>query len=190
MKSKRGLLLPISAPSGTGKTTVCRELMKENNHFKFSVSCTTRSPRYSEKDGIDYYFITKEEFENYIKNNMFAEWEKIFGHYYGTLKSELENTLRDNKVCLLDVDVKGALNIKKLYPNDTITIFLLPPNQEELERRLKSRGTDNPESISKRKERLPEEVKLAEHFDYIIVNDKLDKTVDKIKKIIKDRMMK
>jgi guanylate kinase len=121
---------------------------------------------------------------------MLAEWEEIFGHYYGTLKSELENALVDSKICLLDVDVKGALNIKKLYPDNTLTIFLLPPNQEELERRLMSRGTEKKESILKRKERLPEELKLAEQFDYIIVNDKLDETVDKIKRIIKDRMTK
>lgn len=190
MKCKHGLLLPISASSGTGKTTVCHELMKQNNCFRFSVSCTSRPPRDSEEDGIDYHFITKEKFESHIKNNMLAEWEEIFGHYYGTLKSELENALVDSKICLLDVDVKGALNIKKLYPDNTLTIFLLPPNQEELERRLMSRGTEKKESILKRKERLPEELKLAEQFDYIIVNDKLDETVDKIKRIIKDRMTK
>jgi len=183
----QGLLLPIAAPSGTGKTTVCRKLLEYSDSFAFSVSCTTRSPRPSEKSGVDYHFVSKETFEEHIKNNMLVEWKEVFKNYYGTLRSAVEEALESCKILLLDIDVKGALSIKKLYPEDTLSIFLLPPNYEELERRLHFRGTDDKKSIALRNARIPDEVKLGEHFDHIIVNDMLSRTVEEIINIIKRR---
>lgn len=182
----RGLLLPIAAPSGTGKTTVCRRLLAQNRDFVFSVSATTRPPRKMERDGVDYYFLTREQFEDYIRRQKLAEYEEVFGNYYGTLRSTLDEALAAGRVLLLDIDVKGALSIKKLYPRQTISIFLLPPNQDELIRRLKKRGTDDERSIAIRNARIPDEIKIGEQFDYQIVNDKLDHTVKKIMQIIKE----
>jgi guanylate kinase len=182
----RGLLLPIAAPSGTGKTTVCRRLLAQNQDFVFSVSATTRPPRKMEQDGVDYHFLSREQFEDYIRRQKLAEYEEVFGNYYGTLRSTLDEALAAGKVLLLDIDVKGALSIKKLYPRQTISIFLLPPNQDELIRRLKKRGTDDERSIAIRNARIPDEIKIGEQFDYQIVNDKLDHTVKKIMQIIKE----
>ena len=147
MKSD-GLLLPIAAPSGTGKTTVCRKLLDYSDSFVFSVSCTTRPPRPDEKDGVDYHFISKERFKEYVKNDMLVEWEDVFNDYYGTLKSAVEKALESGKILLLDIDVKGALNIKNLYPGKAVSIFLQPPNYEELKRRLHFRGTEDKKSIN------------------------------------------
>ncbi|MBL7066905.1 MAG: guanylate kinase [Candidatus Marinimicrobia bacterium] len=182
----RGLLLPIAAPSGTGKTTVCRQLMKTDDCFVFSVSATTRTPRESEQNGMDYYFLSRDTFEQYIRDNKLAEWEEVFGNYYGTLRSVLQAALDQGKILLLDIDVKGAMQIKKHYPDETISIFLLPPNKAELLRRLKGRGTDDNKSITIRNARIPDELKLGEQFDYQIVNDQLDKTLNEIRNIIKE----
>ena len=182
----RGLLLPIAAPSGTGKTTVCRRLMENDDCFIFSVSATTRAPRKSEQNGKDYYFLSRDTFEQYIRDNKLAEWEEVFGNYYGTLRSVLQAALDQGKVLLLDIDVKGAMQIKKQYPGETISIFLLPPNKKELLRRLKGRGTDDDKSITIRNARIPDELKLSEQFDYQIVNDQLDDTLNEIRNIIKE----
>ncbi len=182
----RGLLLPIAAPSGTGKTTVCRRLMENDDCFVFSVSVTTRAPRESEQNGMDYYFLSRDIFEQYIRDNKLAEWEEVFGNYYGTLRSVLQDALDQGKVLLLDIDVKGALRIKKNYPEETVSIFLHPPNEKELLRRLKGRGTDNDKSITIRNARIPDELKLGEQFDYQIVNDQLDNTLNEIRNIIKE----
>ncbi len=182
----KGLLLPIAAPSGTGKTTVCHNLMQGDERFLFSVSCTTRPPRPNERDGVDYYFITRQQFEEFISTDKFVEWEEVFGNYYGTLKSAVSEALEKHKILLLDIDVKGALNIKKLYPQQTISIFLLPPSFDELERRLNKRGTDDDQSLAIRKARLATEVAYSKQFDRVIVNDHLDDTVNQIKKIIEE----
>ena len=182
----KGLLLPIAAPSGTGKTTICRRLLNSGKRFVFSVSATTRSPRPMERDGVDYIFLARDVFEQYIRDDKLAEYEEVFDNYYGTLHSTLDESLESGKILLLDIDVKGALRIKKLYPDQTISIFLLPPNREELLRRLKGRGTDDNESIATRNARIPDEIKLGEQFDYQIVNDNLNETVLKILNIIKE----
>ena len=184
---KKGLLLPFAAPSGTGKTTVCRQLRRQNPDWYFSVSLTTRSPREGEQDGIDYHFVTRAAFEEQIRQSKLIEWERVFDNYYGTLKSALETALADRRVLLLDIDVKGALNIKAAYPEDTITIFLLPPDTEELNRRLARRGSENEASISRRNSRIPEEMNLGRQFDYRIINDKLEDTVTKIQKLIEEK---
>ena len=186
--NKEGLLVVVSAPSGTGKTTVCHALLEMDSNFSFSVSCTTRTPRPTEQEAVDYYFVSKETFEDYIKKGVLAEWEEIFGYYYGTLISSLENALEKREILLLDIDVKGGLTIKELYPDYAITIFLLPPNYKELENRLRHRGADSDESIVTRKERIEEEMKLGENFDYVIINDKLEETVEQVETIIEERV--
>jgi len=184
---KKGLLVPLAAPSGTGKTTVCKQLRRRNPDWEFSVSLTTRSPRAGEQDGSDYHFVTRTVFEEKIRQSRLVEWEQVFDNYYGTLKSALEAALADRKVLLLDIDVKGALNIKAAYPADTLTIFLLPPDERELNRRLARRGSEDEVSISRRNSRVPEEMNLGRQFDYRIVNDRLDDTVAKIQKLIEEK---
>ncbi len=183
----KGILLPIAAPSGTGKTTVCRQLMKKINNCRFSTSCTTRQPRKNEVDGKDYYFLSHDKFEQYITEEKFAEYEKVFDNYYGTLKETLETAIANKKILLLDIDVKGALNIKQQYPLDTIAIFLKPPSVEELIRRLTTRGTENNKSLAIRKSRIPEEMAQAKHFDYEIINDNLTVAVNTIVTILKEK---
>ncbi|MCF7886325.1 MAG: guanylate kinase [Candidatus Marinimicrobia bacterium] len=186
--NKKGLLIPISAPSGTGKTTVCRELMQKSEDYVFSISCTTRQPRKNEKNGKDYYFISEAKFKSYIQEDKLAEWEQVFDNFYGTLKSTLEDALAQGQLMLLDIDVKGALNIKKLYPERSFTIFLEPPSLEELKKRLTSRGTENGETIKKRNLRINEEMKFRDHFDFTIINDDLEETVNKIHETIKEKV--
>ncbi len=183
----KGILLPIAAPSGTGKTTVCRELIKKIDNCEFSISCTTRKPRDGEQDGVDYHFLTFDKFEKYIEDNKFVEYEDVFDNYYGTLKSTLDDAIKNKHVLLLDIDVKGALNIKKQYPEDTISIFLQPPSVDEVLSRLKNRGTENEESIVIRKARIPEEMGKAKKFDFEVINDNLQKAVNKILNIIKEK---
>jgi len=181
-----GLLIPVSAPSGTGKTTVCRELMKKSEDYSFSISCTTRKPRQNETNGEDYYFLSEEKFKSYIEQNKMAEWENVFGNYYGTLKSTLEEALKNGRKMLLDIDVKGAMNIKQLYPDDSFSIFLKPPSIEELKRRLSKRGSENQETIKNRNLRIDEEMSYKDQFDFCIVNDDLQETVNKIHNKIKE----
>lgn len=183
----KGILLPIAAPSGTGKTTVCRELIKSIDNCEFSVSCTTRSPRKGEMDGVDYYFLSYETFEQYIEENKFVEYEEVFDNYYGTQKSTLEDAINNKIVLLLDIDVKGALNIKKQFPDDTITIFLQPPSVDEVLRRLTNRGTEDENAIAVRKARIPEEMAKAKLFDHEVINDDLHRAVNEILNIIKEK---
>jgi len=187
MKNK-GLLLSFAAPSGTGKTTVCHALLKLSERFVFSVSCTTRPPRPNESDGVDYYFISKAQFLANIREDKMAEWQEVFGNYYGTLKSAVTEALDAGKILLLDIEVKGTLNLKKLYPEQTVSIFLLPPTQDELDRRLQKRGTEDENSIAVRNARIPEEIALSKQFDYQIVNDKLETTIDQIMYIIEEHV--
>ncbi len=137
----------IAAPSGSGKTTLCRELQKQNPEIEFSISVTTRPRRNYERDGYDYYFVTDDEFKQMIRDGDLLEYEEVHGYYYGTKKQSLEDTIRKNKVLLLDVDVKGALSIKNRYPDKTALVFIMPPSVDALFERLKHRGTDSEERI-------------------------------------------
>lgn len=176
----------ISAPSGSGKTTLCRALEKKDPNIRFSISCTTRPQRKIEVDGVDYLFINNTKFREMIDREEFAEWEKIHGNfYYGTLKETLEKTIREEKILLLELDVQGAMSVKRLYPDHNLSIFVLPPSLEDLRTRLKKRGTDSPERIAKRLDRLAHEMEFKKHFDHIIINDNVDRAVDEIIKIIK-----
>ena len=181
-------LIIVSAPSGTGKTTICKVLQERDKTINFSVSCTTRKPRAGEKDGVDYKFIDDKEFKDGIDNSSFAEWEKIHGNnYYGTLVSTLNDAVSHKKLLLLELDVKGAMAIKNLYPNNAISIFIEPPSLEELKSRLENRGTESNDSIIKRLERLHDEISFKPKFDYCIINDDINRAVNKIIKIIKNQ---
>ncbi len=177
------MLFVISAPSGAGKTTIIRELFKRFPDLKFSVSATTRSKRANEIEGKDYYFISPDDFKQKIGKNEFAEWEEVFGNYYGTLRTELNKGQSVNFDMILDVDVKGALSIKKIYP-DAIIIFIDVPIDELMNRLLK-RGTETEEQVKKREERISMEIAQKNQFDYVIDNsDNPDGIKKAVKKII------
>ncbi len=180
---KQGNVIVISAPSGTGKTTVCKHLLKMVPNLVFSVSYTTREKRPGEIEGKDYYFVSKEEFVKMVKEKKFLEWAKVYDHYYGTPKKFVEQAINSNKDILLDVDVQGGKNIKKIYPNG-IFIFLLPPSKKVLLERIKKRGKDTPEEIVKRLKNIKQELKYIKYYDYVVVNDKLDETLKTIVSII------
>jgi len=178
-------LIIISAPSGSGKTTLCRALQSRDESIRFSISRTTREKRNGEVDGVDYSFVTNEAFEKGIDDNDFAEWEQIHGnYYYGTLKATLEKTIQRQGLLLLELDVKGAMSIKKLYPEETLSIFVEPPSLDDLRVRLVKRGTDSEERIAKRLERLGAELEYKSNFDYHVTNDDVDRAVAEIMNII------
>ena len=177
-------LIAISAPSGTGKSTLCEEIRIKNPEIKFSISCTTRPRRDYEIDGINYYFLTDVEFMEKVKNNELLEYEEVHGYYYGTLSNALNNAISSKELMLFDVDVNGAMSIKKKYPNNTLTVFILPPSIEDLKVRLINRGTDSQEVINKRLERTNKEMKFKDKFDTFMINDNLSSAVEKLNKII------
>ncbi len=178
-------LIIISAPSGSGKTTLCRALQKREESIRFSVSCTTREKRNGEVDGVDYTFLTNQEFEKRLNHGEFAEWEQIHGNfYYGTMKTAIEAAIQRRETLLLELDVKGAMSIKKLYPEQTISIFVEPPSLDDLRTRLVKRGTDSEERIAKRLERLSSELEYKTNFDHHVINDDVGHAVDEIMNII------
>jgi guanylate kinase len=175
----------ISAPSGAGKTTIVKHLLDSGLNLSFSVSATTRPLRGNEKDGVDYFFLSVPEFRKKIEKNEFAEWEQVYKDlYYGTLKSELERIWASGKYVLFDVDVQGAISLKREFGTDAIAIFIMPPSVEELENRLVKRGTDTPEKIKIRVDKAREELELANQFDLVIVNHQLDKAKEEAFKIV------
>lgn len=170
----KGRLVIISAPSGAGKTTIVNHLLEKGLDLKFSISATTRPPRGNEKNGREYWFISSEEFTEKIKNDEFAEWEEVYkGYRYGTLKSEIERIRNEGMNVIFDVDVKGGINLKNQYGTDAISIFIMPPTVSELEKRLLGRATDDRERINTRINKAKEEIKLADRFDNILINDNL-----------------
>tara|TARA_B100001248_G_scaffold41035_1_gene26303 strand:- start:31 stop:579 length:549 start_codon:yes stop_codon:yes gene_type:complete len=175
----------ISAPSGSGKTSICKRILIQDKSIEFSVSCTTRARRSQEKNGIDYIFLNQDEFIKKINNKEFVEWEKIHGNfYYGTLKKTLDYAINTNKKLLLELDVKGAKKIMENYPRNYLSIFIEPPSKDELFKRLKDRGADSINTIEKRMERFESEMMYKIHFNYVIVNNKLNDAVNNILKII------
>ena len=170
-------LIIITAPSGAGKTSVTRHLLKTfPEQLAFSISCATRQPRNNEKDKADYYFISVDAFKNKIQHEEFAEWEMVYeGKYYGTLKSELFRIWQLHKAPLLDVDVKGGIHLQQIYPGNSLSLFIEPPSLDELSRRLEARGTETPESLQARINKAASELALKNKFDHIIINDKLDR---------------
>ena len=173
---KRGKLIIFSAPSGSGKSTIIQSLLNRDLNLSFSISATSRTPRGTERDGVEYYFITPEEFRQRIANDEFLEYEEVYaGKFYGTLKSEVERILAGGRNVIFDVDVVGGLNIKKYYGDQALSLFIQPPSIEELEKRLKNRATDTPEVIASRIAKAEYELSFAPQFDRIIVNDILEK---------------
>jgi guanylate kinase len=172
---KEGKIIIFSAPSGAGKTTVVRHLLSKNKNFAFSVSATSRKPRGKEQHGVDYFFMTADEFKTKIKDNEFLEWQEVYpDSFYGSLKSEVDKTLNEGKNILFDVDVVGGSNIKKIYGHRALALFIQPPSITELEKRLIARSTDNKEGIRERLEKAERELAFAHLFDVIIVNDTLE----------------
>lgn len=182
---KRGKLIVISAPSGCGKTTIARAILQKYPTMLFSVSATTRAPRTGEQDGKDYFFLTKEDFQRRVRAGELVEWEEIYSDYYGTLRSEVDRSLNRGKVMLFDVDVKGALSIKKHYPHDSVLIFIKPPNFEVLKQRLLNRKTENEATIKRRLDRVPMELDKGSQIDWQVVNDDLQKAIDNVDHIIR-----
>ena len=166
--------ITISAPSGSGKTTLCKALQIVEPEIEWSISYTTRQKRSIEEDGIDYFFISEENFEELIVKGHFVEWQNVHGFYYGTSVSSLKNAIEDNKTMLLEMDVKGSMIIKKLYPEQTFSIFIMPPSITHLRERLRSRGTDSENRINIRLKRFQEEMEFREKFDYVMINEDLD----------------
>ena len=188
MKNK-GKLIIFSAPSGTGKSTIINWLMQEHRELNmaFSISCTSRAPRGTEKHGVEYFFITPEEFRSRIEADEFLEYEEVYkDRFYGTLKSQVEKQCNEGQNVVFDVDVKGGCNIKSHYGSEAISIFIMPPSIDELRRRLESRGTDAPKVIDQRIARAEFEIGFADKFDKQVVNDNLDKAKNEVLKIIKD----
>jgi|SRR5450759_157475 len=180
-----GKLVIISAPSGAGKTTIVKHLLDSGLNLSFSVSATTRVLRGNEIDGVDYFFLTVQEFKKRIENNEFVEWEEVYKDiFYGTLKSELERIWANGNHVLFDVDVNGGVNLKNKFGTDSIAIFIMPPSVEELENRLVKRGTDTPEKIKTRIEKAGNELKRSNQFDTIITNHQLDKAKEEALKIV------
>ncbi|RPI05044.1 MAG: guanylate kinase [Ignavibacteriae bacterium] len=186
----RGTLIAIAAPSGCGKTTIAKAILSNHPDLLFSVSATTRPKRSIEVEGKDHFFLTKEQFEEYLRLDALAEWEEIYGNYYGTLKSEINRALQQGRSMLFDIDVKGALSIRKSYPDDAVLIFIRPPSLEVLQQRLESRNTENPETLRRRMERVPMELEQGEQFDFQIVNDDLTKAIHEVEGIVQANMKK
>lgn len=178
-------IIVISAPSGAGKSTLVRKLLEEDKNLNLSISATTRKPRGEEKDGIDYNFLTKEEFENKIKSNDFLEYAQVFDNYYGTLKSEVEKKWNNNIDVVLDIDYQGAENIiKKIDHKRLLTIFILPPSLKELKNRLITRNENTIEEIEKRLNKAKLEISHCYNYDFVVINDDLESAFNEIKSLI------
>lgn len=189
----RGKLIIISAPSGTGKSTIIGWLMKEHPELNlaFSISCTSRPPRGTEQNGVEYFFLSPEEFRQRIENDEFLEYEEVYeGRFYGTLKAQVERQLEAGQNVVFDVDVKGGINIKRFYGEQAMSLFIQPPSVEELRRRLEGRGTDTPEAIESRLAKAEYEMTFASQFDHVVVNDDLEQAKQETLQLVSDFLKK
>ena len=177
--ARRGLLLVISGFAGSGKGTICKELMKQYDNYAFSVSATTRDPRPGEVDGVDYFFITQERFEEMIKSNELLEYAQYVSNFYGTPKKYVEEKLQEGKDVILEIECQGALHVKEIFP-EAVLFFVMPPNVKEIYNRLKGRGTETEEVIMRRMRRGQEEAEVIEKYDYLLINDDLQETVQRL----------
>lgn len=182
-----GKIIIFSAPSGSGKTTIVRQLLERYPQLEFSISATSRAPRGAERDGVDYYFFTPEEFRQAVADDRFVEWEEVYkGTCYGTLRSEMERIWQKGHVIAFDVDVMGGINLKRLFGDNACSVFVMPPSIEELRRRLQGRGTDAPEAIDRRIAKAEFELTKAPEFDHVVVNDRLEDAVAAACRILDD----
>ena len=187
MKKKYHKIILITAPSGSGKTSIVNHLMKKFPSLAFSVSATTRPPRKSEKEGRDYYFISEKDFKEKIHNKEFLEWEMVYeGKYYGTLKSDMSRIWAENKVPVLDIDVQGAIHVQQQYPVNTIAIFVQAPSVAELKRRLQQRGSETEETLTSRLSKSTYEMTFKNHFENIIINENFELACKEAEKIVRD----
>jgi len=186
---KNPKLFVVSAPSGGGKTTIVKAVMARHPDFEFSVSATTRPKRIAEEQGRDYYFLARSEFEQLIRDKALAEYEEIYGNYYGTLRSEIQRALANRRCMLFDVDVKGGLSIKKLYGTKSVLVFIEPPSLKILEERLRSRKTEDEKTFQTRMARVASELEIGKQFDFRVVNDSLPKAIDDVDKIITQQLI-
>jgi len=185
----RGLLIVISGASGTGKGTVCKKILSDLPEVAYSISATTRAPRPGEVDGKEYYFLSVAEFKNWIADGKFLEHAEVYGNFYGTPLNKIEERLNRGEDILLEIDVQGALNVKRKCP-EGVYIFLLPPSLEELRRRIEGRGTETPESLSRRMKNALAEINVGLEYDYVVVNDSIENAVEKIKAILTAERLK
>ena len=184
-KSKRGLILILSSPSGAGKTTLAKKIEESDSNFKISVSYTTRTPRFNEIDGVDYNFVSVDKFQELSKHNKFLEQAKVFGNYYGTLKRPIEDNLVQGKDYLFDIDWQGTEQVKNIMPLDIVPIFILPPSINDLENRLKKREEKNKELIDQRMKMAKDEINHWKDYKYIVVNKVVENCFEQITKIVK-----
>lgn len=180
---KRGLLIVVSGPSGAGKGTICRGLLKKKDDIIVSISSTTRQPRNGEAHGVNYYFKTKEEFESMIEQDEWLEYAQVYDNYYGTPKQFVIDKIQSGHDILLEIDIQGALQVRKKYP-EGVFVFILPPNMQELKHRIIGRGSETAESLEKRFSSAYEEIDFIKKYDYYIINDELDKAVNTLVSII------
>lgn len=186
-EQKTGKVLIFSAPSGSGKSTIVNHILGLHPEIEFSVSATSRPPRSQEQDGVEYYFLSVEEFRRLIEADQFVEYEQVYeGRYYGTLKSEVERIWAKGHVIIFDVDVKGGVNLKKYFGDKALSVFIQAPSVEELRRRLIFRNTDAPEAIEERVAKAAEEMTYAPKFDVVLINDNLDKAYAEAEKMVDD----
>ena len=185
MTKKEAKLFVFAAPSGSGKTTIVKDVLKNYSEFVFSISATTRKKRQTETDGKDYYFISESDFLNKIESSEFVEWERFYDYYYGTLKSQIVSNIKNGLHTVFEVDVKGAVKIKECYPN-SILIFIAPPSIEVLRNRLIQRNTETEEDLKKRIERAEMELSYKDKFDYVVSNVNLEVAKEEVRKIIEN----
>ena len=190
MTDRQGKLIVFSAPSGTGKSTVAKLVLESMDGLVFSVSATTRQRRAGEVDGENYYYLTRKQFEEKVKSGGFIEYEHFFGNFYGTLLDKTEEAVNIGKNLLLDLDVKGALNLKERFPDNSLLIFLRPPSFEELKKRLRKRDSEDDKALHERLQRAEFELSLAHQFDREVINDDLDRAVDEVKAVITEFLSK
>ena len=181
--AKNSIIFIVSAPSGTGKTSLCNEVIRRIPHLSFSISHTTRSPRSGEKDGADYYFVTPEVFKQYIAEQKMAEWAEIYGNCYGTATETIERIFNNDCDILLDIEERGARQLVEKYPA-CVTILVLPPSLDELKKRLSERGTDDPGSIARRLKQAQDEIEAMSWYQYVVVNDRFDDAITQLSSII------